>query len=231
MSNPSATSAAFNSGASVPDVLGSGSDAQPIAEWRTKNAIDVTKHIHIVRLVHMRYQHPNLDVIVQFLGEFGMSVVKKTLTQVWLRGYGPDPYVYYAQKGPKTFLGGTFLVESWNDLVKASQLDGAKGIEELEGAPAGGSLVTVIDPEGVPVNFIYGQQEDEVGILPEKLIINFEAEKPRKRSFQRFSEGPAAVFKVRFSSNSSKPPSTVKLAHINNSWVTLGSSFKISIVK
>ena len=47
-----------------------------------------------------------------------MRVVKKTDDKVWFRGYGADQYVYYAQRGPKKFLGGTFEVESYQDLEK-----------------------------------------------------------------------------------------------------------------
>jgi len=47
-----------------------------------------------------------------------MEVAKKTDDQIWYRGYGTDPYVYYAKKGPKEFLGGSFLVESYQDLEK-----------------------------------------------------------------------------------------------------------------
>ena len=47
-----------------------------------------------------------------------MTVIKKTETQRWYRGYGPDQYVYYAQQGPKKYLGGTFEVESMEELEK-----------------------------------------------------------------------------------------------------------------
>ena len=47
-----------------------------------------------------------------------MHVVKKTEDKIWYAGYGPDQYVYFAQKGPKKFLGGTFVVESYADLGK-----------------------------------------------------------------------------------------------------------------
>lgn len=47
-----------------------------------------------------------------------MRVVKETDDKVWFRGYGVDQYVYYAQRGPKKFLGGTFEVESYQDLEK-----------------------------------------------------------------------------------------------------------------
>lgn len=58
-------------------------------------------------------------------------------------------------------------------------------------------MVTVTDPEGFPVNFIHGQEPSAPGKMPEKLTVNYEAEKPRLRNFQRFEPGPAAVHKVR----------------------------------
>lgn len=48
--------------------------------------------------------------------DFGMTVAKRTEDEVWYRGYGEDQYVYYARKGTKEFLGGTFVVESYGDL-------------------------------------------------------------------------------------------------------------------
>jgi hypothetical protein len=47
-----------------------------------------------------------------------MHVAAKTETQVWYYEYGPDQYVYYAQKGERKFLGGTFEVESYEELEK-----------------------------------------------------------------------------------------------------------------
>ncbi|PGH18987.1 hypothetical protein AJ79_00020 [Helicocarpus griseus UAMH5409] len=144
----------------------------------------------------MRYQHPGLDEITQFLQDFGMHVAKKTDTKVWYRGYGPDQYIYYAQKGPKKFLGGTFEVESYAELERAAQLPGAGAIEMLDDAPGGGWLLSLTDPEGFPLNLVYGQTPAEVGKLPEKLIVNYEVEKTRERKFQRFQAGPAAIHKL-----------------------------------
>ena len=50
--------------------------------------------------------------------DFGMQTVKETEDAAWYGGYGPDQYVYYAQKGPKKFLGGTYLVESYSEIEK-----------------------------------------------------------------------------------------------------------------
>jgi len=51
-----------------------------------------------------------------------MTVAKRTDQEIWYRGYGEDQYVYYARKGPKEFLGGTFTVESYEDLEKYANI-------------------------------------------------------------------------------------------------------------
>lgn len=164
-----------------------------------------------------------------------MTVAKKTDDEVWFRGYGPDQYVCklnsrrqrlifltlptdYALKGPKKFLGGTFLVESYEDLERATTLPGSSDIQTLVDAPGGGFFVTVHDPEGFPINLIYGQAEREASAdeQPGQLPHNFENEKPRVREFLRFKSGPAAVHKVR-------PPSLTEKfrdsPQWNSSWV------------
>ena len=50
--------------------------------------------------------------------DFGLIIAKQTENEIWFRGYGEEPYVYHAQKGPSKFLGGAFLVESAADLEK-----------------------------------------------------------------------------------------------------------------
>ncbi|KAF4219348.1 hypothetical protein CNMCM8980_003079 [Aspergillus fumigatiaffinis] len=184
-------------GASVPDITAIGPDQESIASWKERCGIKSSDKIRLVRLVHMRYQHPDLVGITAFLEDFGMYVAKRTATQVWYRGYGTDQYVYYAQKGEeKNFLGGTYEVEEFADLEKAAKLPSGSAIEELTDAPGGGYMVTVTDPEGFPVNLMYGQQLAEPGQYPESLVFNTEVDKPRIRRFQRFEEGPAAVHKL-----------------------------------
>ena len=104
----------------------------------------------------------------------------------------------HAVKGPKKFLGGTFFVESYGDLERATGLPGSSGIQELVDAPGGGFFVTVHDPEGFPLNLMYGQEKREEipDEKPRRLAYNFENEKPRVREFLRFKAGPAAVYKV-----------------------------------
>jgi hypothetical protein len=130
-----------------------------------------------------------------------MHVVKKGDNERWFRGYGPDQYVYYARQGEKKYLGGSFEVESRADLEKVLSIPGATvssdGVEEMKDAPGGGYIVTIADPEGFPVNFVWGQSEvREERKRPEKILLNDETDKPRQKSFQRYKPGPAEVHKV-----------------------------------
>ncbi|QIW95635.1 hypothetical protein AMS68_001153 [Peltaster fructicola] len=188
--------AKFNTGASVQDTQVLGEQAERLTSWYERNGIVSGDRVQIVKLSHMRYQHPDLEVITTFLRDFGMHVVRRTDTEAWFRGYGPDQYCYYARLGEKAFLGGTFEVESQEELVKASQIAGAGKIEDLHNAPGGGKMVTLHDAEGFPVNLIYGQNPASKGDLPEKLIYNDESDKPRVRQFHRFRAGAAAVHKL-----------------------------------
>lgn len=64
-------------------------------------------------------------------------------------------------------------------------------------APGGGHIITVEDPEGFPVSFMYGQSQNMTPQrAPEKLVFNDESYKPRARKFQRFDPGPAEVYKL-----------------------------------
>ncbi|SLM37382.1 Glyoxalase/fosfomycin resistance/dioxygenase domain [Lasallia pustulata] len=175
----------------------SGWERLAVDDWKQREHIDDSKQIRLVRLSHMRYMHPDLNTITQFLLDFGMHIAKKTDDTVWMRGYGSEPYVYVAEKGPeKKYLGGAWTVESYEELEKATKLPNASPIEELTSSPGGGHRLTFLDPEGFPVNLIFGQIPAETGKLPQKLIYNFEKEKSRQGAFQRFQTGPAAVHKL-----------------------------------
>ncbi|KAH9863908.1 hypothetical protein J1614_009841 [Plenodomus biglobosus] len=185
-----------NRGASVPQLDAIPKPCKPLREWQKEQNIDRNAQIKLTKLVHMRYQHPNLDEITTFLRDFGMSVAKKMDGKRWYKGYGDDQYVYYAQEGEKKFLGGTFEVESFAELEKAAAVPGASSITELTDAPGGGHMITLHDPEGIPINLIHGQEKKTPGPFPEVLSTNYENDKPRKARFQRFKPGPAAVHKL-----------------------------------
>ena len=66
----------------------------------------------------------------------------------------------------------------------------------MTSAPGGGSILSILDPEGFPLNFIHGQTPRPISHTPERLLVNDEAQKPRRKAFQRFDPGPAEVHKL-----------------------------------
>lgn len=57
----------FCHGASVSDITAIGPEQESIASWRQRCGIKTENQIRLVKLVHMRYQHPDLDQITVFL--------------------------------------------------------------------------------------------------------------------------------------------------------------------
>lgn len=104
----------------------------------------------------------------------------------------------YVCQGEKKSLGGAFTVESYQDLERASALQGGAPIQEMEDAPGKGHIVTVQDPEGFPISLVYGQEPVDSQEAPAKITSNYAQDKPRIREFLRFKPGPAAVYKVSF---------------------------------
>ncbi|KAJ4358227.1 uncharacterized protein N0V89_002807 [Didymosphaeria variabile] len=183
-------------GATIPQDAAVPADRKLLREWQASQHIDRDAQVKITKVSHMRYQHPDLAEITTFLRDFGMSVAQKAEGKRWFKGYGTDQYLYYAQQGEKKFLGGAFEVESYAELEKAAGIPGASAIQGLTDAPGGGYMVTVYDPEGFPINLIYGQIPKSSGPMPEVLQTNYEVQKPRVAAFQRFKPGPAAVHKL-----------------------------------
>lgn len=131
------TSLLGNHGQSLDASAAAGANSEEQRAWQKRKNIDPKEQIKLVRISHVRYQHPDLEKILVFLKgqsacsivshsnpsntgaeDFGLSIVKRTEDRVWLGGYGPDEFCYYAQTGPKKFLGAAFIVEQESDLAK-----------------------------------------------------------------------------------------------------------------
>lgn len=116
--NMSPPTISANRGSTLPDTEAMGKDQEPQSSWLQKRNITTATRINLKKLSHVRYQHPNLDEIHQFMLDFGLQVAHQTEEQIWYRGYGPNHYVYYAQKGPRKFLGGVFEAASLEDFKR-----------------------------------------------------------------------------------------------------------------
>ena len=99
-----------------------------------------------------------------------------------------------AEDGKNIFGGAAYPVESRAELDRAiATTPSASSISKLD-APGGREIGSVLDPVGHKVHLVYGQTEkDAEPPHLEKLVVNYEDEKPQKGKFQRFEMGPARV--------------------------------------
>ncbi len=56
-----------NRGHSVPDTQAISPNRESISAWQARKGIDPSQQIRLVKLAHMRYQHPDLAQITTFL--------------------------------------------------------------------------------------------------------------------------------------------------------------------
>ena len=161
------------------------------------------KQVRALRLAHVVYSHPDLERALSFLLDFGFVEEQRTPDRVYLRGYGSQPYLYVVEKSAdakRHFRGAYWQVDTLEDLEAAAARPGASPIEDID-APGGGKIVTLQDPNGFRVGFVFGQQlrnsEGATAFLEKSdPVPNTALEKPRKGPFRRFKTGPSPVHKL-----------------------------------
>ncbi|KAJ5869916.1 hypothetical protein N7455_004857 [Penicillium solitum] len=152
--------------------------------------------IQLLKTAFVVYNHADLDKAREFLVDFGLQVAfERPGEEIYFKGYGTEPYVYVARKADKSSFGGAaYVVDSPAELEKAQKAPGASAVAQLEERAGGGQQVTLTDPFGHKVHLISGWEEKEKEPMElERLVVNYEDEKPRKGRFQRFKPGPAPV--------------------------------------
>ncbi|KFA51922.1 hypothetical protein S40293_07055 [Stachybotrys chartarum IBT 40293] len=159
--------------------------------------------VYVTRLGWVHYGHPDIETNHQFFLDFGFVQTHRTTNpeRIFYRGYNDQPVLYVSEKTETPqFFGGSFEAASEEDLERASKIPGAGEIRDLD-FPGGGKIVTILDPDNVPVNIIYGFQtvergNDPRGAGPINLPLGSDDAKPRKGTFQRIPPGPAPVHKL-----------------------------------
>ncbi|KAF2101151.1 Glyoxalase/Bleomycin resistance protein/Dihydroxybiphenyl dioxygenase [Rhizodiscina lignyota] len=154
--------------------------------------------INLDSLAYVHYSHQDLAKEEKFLKDFGLEEVERVDSRVYYRGTGPQPFVYVAEQSTdpqgKRFVAGGWLVQSIDDLERASSLPAASSIKDSK-EPGGGKVVTLKDPNGVEIRLLYGQET--LGEKSEPMTsINTPSEKQRKGEFVRMKTGPSHIHKL-----------------------------------
>jgi len=103
--------------------------------------------IKVKDLAYGRLAAPDLDLMEEFLTNFGMIRADRTEKALFMRGMDPDHTIHVTELGDPNFVGLAFLANTEEDLKMISKTDGASEIHEVD-EPGGLKRVTLSDPNG-----------------------------------------------------------------------------------
>ncbi len=167
--------------------------AERAAPGSVKVELDGESIIKADDIAYILFTKPNLDLQQNFLEDFGLKVAQRSDDALYMKGFGPSPYFYVAQKANESrFLGTGYAVKTRGELETLSRETGLP-IEAVDG-PGGGQRVRLTDPSGYIVDVVYGRREvTEQETRRQPLPINTPWEKGRVNQGQRTPTEPAPV--------------------------------------
>ncbi|KAK7696817.1 hypothetical protein SLS64_014176 [Diaporthe eres] len=126
--------------------------------------------------------------------------------RIFYKGYNDQPVSYVSEETDRplrVFVGGSLEAASQEDLERSAKLPSASPVRDLD-FPGGGKVVTIVDPESIPINVVFGYStvqrvqlpkgSDAYNMASDTLVVD--DEKPRRGRFQRLGKGPSPVHKL-----------------------------------
>jgi catechol 2,3-dioxygenase-like lactoylglutathione lyase family enzyme len=150
--------------------------------------------IKVEDIVYARFRAPDLDKMEAFLVDFGMQRYARTDTALYMRGVGSDPIVHVTELGDPGFVGLAFQANTEADLQAVA--DANDVTVEVRSEPGGGKRVLVHDPDGFPIEVIWGLDKLDVMDVQEIAPLNARLDKPRQGAVKRMTAGPSHVHRL-----------------------------------
>jgi catechol 2,3-dioxygenase-like lactoylglutathione lyase family enzyme len=151
--------------------------------------------VKVKDIAYGRLRAPDLDVMEEFLTNFGMVRAARTATALYMRGTDPAHHLHVTEKGPAKFMGLAWYAQNEEGLTAAAKLPGASGIETID-EPGGGRRVRLTEPNGYQIEIVHGiealppvpvrYQEVNSGVAPIK----------RAGETMRLRKGPSQVKRI-----------------------------------
>ena len=151
--------------------------------------------IKVRDIAYVRFGAPDLEGMERFLLDFGLAVSQRDERALYARGTDGAPFIHVTEPGEVGFRGVAFEARSAEDLAAVAALEGASGIEVLEG-PGGGQRVRLQDPDGYTVEVVHGREALEPLGLPAPAVVNRGSQRLRHGDLHRVERGPAPVKRI-----------------------------------
>lgn len=152
----------------------------------------------LLGLHHIHLGVTDLAASTAFLQDFGLHQAEENGDLHYFRTAGSHKYsVIVEPTETAKLLGIAFEVDSEVDLARAVEEHGATAPAPLEG-PAGGTFVTLTDPDGKPISLVFGgEKRAPDGQERPVLDVNYGDVKTRKGISQHFVPvGPAQLLRM-----------------------------------
>ena len=149
-----------------------------------------------VDTLYVRYQLTDLERQAAFMADFGLTVAAQDSNRLHLRGTGPAPFIYVAEKGTSDrFLGAGLLVSSAQDLDGLARLPGSGPVESIDG-PGGGQRVRMRMEDGFEIDAVHGITPAASIALDEPPAFNAGSAKHRLNQAIRTRRGIAPAIRL-----------------------------------
>ena len=148
-----------------------------------------------LRPAHVIYEAPDLDRMQAFMQDFGLTVARRTDTDLWMAAADGTPFAHHTRRADKpAFVGAAFEFASLDDLHAIARLDGRGLQPQASSAPGGGWCLTLTMADGFRIEAIAGQQKTaDDTTLPQQDPLNFLRSKGRVNRSVRVQPGPQRV--------------------------------------
>lgn len=148
--------------------------------------------IKVKDVAYGRLRVPDLDLMEQFLTDFGMKRTARTKTALYMRGSGPAHHLHVTEQGEPGLIGYAFYAKSEEDLHRLAKAEGASPVESID-EPGGGKRVLLTDPNGFRIEVVHGIETLDT-ISPKRQPMNWrDAPVERAGDFYRVNPGPSHI--------------------------------------
>ncbi len=149
--------------------------------------------IKVTDMAYARFAAPDLDLMEEFLVDFGLTRSVRTKNTLYMRGTNPDHHLHVTHLADKPgFIGMAFKAAYMEDLEKLSGAEGASAVEEMD-EPGGGYRVRIVDPDGYRVETVFGIEELEPLPVSEEIGPDYGPGRPRDSELVRSQLVPCPV--------------------------------------
>jgi catechol 2,3-dioxygenase-like lactoylglutathione lyase family enzyme len=151
--------------------------------------------IKVRDIAYGRLRAPDLDLMEEFLTDFGMVRAARTSKALYMRGTDPVHHIHVTELGEPRFVGLAWHAAREEDLDRLAKLPGASPVESID-EPGGGKRVRLMEPNGYQIEVVYGIEPVAPIQVPRQLMNTGGDALKRAGELMRLQRGAAHVKRI-----------------------------------